>query len=89
MGRKTLIMINLLILLVGFLLIVFSQNIWMAGVGLFLCVFGGKNNFNLVMMFTAETVGERFRQVFMMVILTMYSLGGLANVLWYYFLPNF
>ena len=61
----------------------------MAGAGLFLCVFGAKNNINIPLMFTAETVDEKHRQIFMMVLQTMYAVGGLANVLWYYLLNDF
>ena len=43
MGRKTLSVINLVIVMIGIVFIVLSQDLWMVGVGLFLCVFGGKN----------------------------------------------
>ena len=43
LGRKTLMLINLGIVIMGILVIVVSQGVWMAGVGLFCCVFGTKN----------------------------------------------
>ena len=89
LGRKTLIVINLVVVIAGLMLIIFCQNIWMAGAGLFLCVFGGKNNINLVMMFMAETIAEKQRQFYMMTSQTMYAVGGLANVLWFYMLEDF
>ena len=50
-GRKNLIFINLLMMIAGFLLIIACNSIWMAGAGLFLCVFGAKNNCNLTLIF--------------------------------------
>lgn len=85
-GRKNLIFINLLIMLLGFLLIIFCQNIWMAGAGLFCCVFGAKNNSNLTLMFVSEIFNDKLRQISMMVLQTMYCVGGLGNVLLYYLL---
>ena len=49
--RKTLIFINLLMMIMGMTLTIFCVNLWMAGIGIGLCVFGGKNNFNLCVIF--------------------------------------
>jgi MFS family permease len=57
LGRKTLMLANLTLMLIGLGLTIFCVNLWMAGIGMFLCVLGGKNNFNLCLVFTAETVG--------------------------------
>jgi len=52
-GRKALIFGNLILITLGLLLTIFCTNLWMAGFGMFLCVFGGKNNFNLCLVYTA------------------------------------
>ena len=84
MGRKALLVVNLCLMVVGLGIVVWSQGLWMAGAGMFLCVFGGKNNFNVCLVYTAETVGKEKRQIFTVIIQTFYCVGGLANVAWYY-----
>ena len=51
LSRKTLILVNLLMMMVGMVLTIFCVNLWMAGIGICLCVFGGKNNFNLTVIY--------------------------------------
>jgi MFS transporter, OCT family, solute carrier family 22 (organic cation transporter), member 4/5 len=89
LGRKTLILINLATMMAGILLTILCVNLWMAGFGILLCVFGGKNNFNLCVIFMTETTSKKYRQEFSVMIHTFYCLGGLLNVLWYYTIGDY
>ena len=51
LGRKTLMMVNLFMMVIGMAMTIWCVNLWMAGIGIGLCVFGGKNNFNLCVIF--------------------------------------
>ena len=76
-------------MMTGMVVTIFCVNLWMAGIGICLCVFGGKNNFNLTVIYMTETATKQYRQAFSVLIHTSYCLGGLANVLWYYTIGNF
>ena len=40
LGRKSLLMISQLVSIIGYGLVLFATSIWLAGVGLFLCMTG-------------------------------------------------
>ena len=88
-GRKYLTFINLIVLIGGIVLIILCQDMWMAGAGLFLCIFGAKNICYLTLMFTVEIVHESQRAFLMIVVSVFFSFSGLTNVLWFYFLQSF
>ena len=89
LGRKTLILLNLIMMMIGMCLTIWCANLWMAGIGIGLCVFGGKNNFNLTVIYMTETTSKKYRQILSVLIHTCYCAGGLFNVLWYYVIADF
>ena len=47
-GRKRLILVNKILILVGVILTGLSNSLWIGGFGMFLCMIGAKNSINLV-----------------------------------------
>ena len=88
-GRKYLTFINLIVLIVGMVPIIFCQDMWMAGAGLFLGIFGAKNMCYLTLMYTVEIVHESRRAFLMIVVSVFFGISGLTNVLWFYLLESF
>ena len=88
-GRKYLTFINLIVLIVGVVLIILCQDMWMAGAGLFLGIFGAKNKCYLTLMFTVEIVHEGQRAFLMIVVSVFFSISGLTNVLCFFLLESF
>ena len=62
MGRKKGILLCLGIAIIGMLIIGFSQNLVMAGIGLFLTGFGINSAQNVCFFFITETVENKLRQ---------------------------
>ena len=89
LSRITLILLNLFMMIVGIAMTAWCANLWMAGIGICLCVFGGKNNFNLSVIFVTETTSKEYRQVLSVLIHTFFCAGGLFNVRWYYFIADY
>lgn len=58
MGRKMLLLGNMIAAAVGMLITIFCVNINMAGAGLFLVTGGLQNSFNMGFYFMAETMSE-------------------------------
>lgn len=61
MGRKRLMLLNLMMTLVGLGSTVLSLNLMMAGVGMLFASAGVRNCFNACFYFIAETVNEKKR----------------------------
>lgn len=83
-GRKRLILGNAFLFLTGLLLTVFSVNLVMAGIGLFIGLSGLQNAFNIEFNFIAEQVSESCREEYSVVVQLFFGLGVLLNVLWAY-----
>lgn len=64
MGRKLLMVSNLIIALVGLIITIFCVSLSMASVGLFLVTFGIQNTFNICFFFISETMDEHSREKF-------------------------
>jgi MFS family permease len=81
-GRKRLMLGNLLICAGGLLITIFSVDLVMAGVGLFLAMGGIQNAFNIEFYFITEKVSEISRTKYSVVIQLFFGIGVLLNVLW-------
>jgi MFS family permease len=88
LGRKMLMLANLIICAVGMIITVFAVNLTMAGIGLFISTCGIQNAFNICFYYIAETVSESHREKFSVAIQLFYGLGVLINVLWFYAVGN-
>ena len=55
-GRKLLMVVNLIITLLGVLIVIFCVSLTMAASGLFLSTFGVQNAFNICFFFISETM---------------------------------
>lgn len=81
--------VNLCLGLVGMGLVRVAPSIVVGGLGMFWCIFGLNINVNICYPFITETVSQRYRPMFSMLIAVFYALGSLGNVLWFYLLRNF
>lgn len=88
-SKKNMMMMNLVISLLGMCLIEVGKSIYIAGVGMFCCVYGLNINLNICYPFIAETVASKHRPKFSMLLAVFYTFGALANVFWFYAFPNF
>jgi MFS family permease len=88
-GAKTLMLMGLIVNLIGVFKVVMSGSLMGAGYGMFFCLFGLTITYGVSFTFVTETVGEEKRQSYKVILSSIYSLGGVLNVLWFYLLPNF
>lgn len=71
---------------IGMLIVGFSQNLIMAGIGLFFSGLGCNTAVNICFYFITETVENKLRQKHSVLIQAIFSLAGVLNVLAYYFI---
>lgn len=83
-GRKSLIMLCLVLNGIGLTITIFCTSIEIAGVGLFISTIGIQNGFNVCFYFLAETVSESHREKYSVAIQLFYGSGVLLNVPWFY-----
>ena len=83
-GRKKLLLFNMAFTIIGLVLTICSQNLLMAGWGMFMAIMGIKASHNITFIFISETVHQSFRHKFSTGIELCFTLGGCCNILWYY-----
>lgn len=86
---KYLLLLGLVIAIVGCILTSVSPWVWLCVIGMFLTLGGCIIAYNLTFIFMTELVEEKKRQTYKVVISSIFSVGALLNVLWFYILPNF
>ena len=90
MLRSKVIMLGgLAIALAGVVLLSLSHVYWLGVLGMFLLSTGISISYNLTYIFITELVEERKRQKYKIVIASIFSIGGLCDVLWFFLIPNF
>ena len=80
---------GLILTLIGLVIQVFSSEIWLGVFGMLLFTTGPIVSFNLTYIFITEMVEEKKRQVYKVVVASIFSVGALTNVLWFYLVPNY
>jgi hypothetical protein len=75
--------------LLGIAVLAFSDNFWVAVVGMLLFATGPTIAFNMTYIFVTEMVIESRRQKYKVILASMFSVGALYDVLWFYVLPDF
>ena len=75
--------------LLGIFILVFTSSLGLGVLGLVLLTFGLIIPYNLTYIFITEMVEESRRQNYKIVVAAIFSAGGLANVLFFYLVPNF
>lgn len=88
-SKKALILGNMIITIIGMALIVASSSVIMGGAGMFCCILGLNINLHACFPFITETVSKHYRSTFSMLLSVFDTLGGLANVLWFYLLRDY
>ena len=73
---------------VGMIIVGFSSNLVLAGIGLFLSGFGANTAVNVCFYFITETVADRERQKHSVLIQALYSLAPVLNVLIFYLIRD-
>ena len=87
-GRKSLLILSLLFNVLGLIVVIFSQSLIMATVGLFFVSIGSQNAFSVCFYFITETISEEFREKSSVTFQFFYSFGVLLNVALYYLLRD-
>ena len=87
-GRKKGILLAYGIGTVGMIIVGFSSNLVLAGIGLFLSGFGTNTAVNVCFYFITETVADRERQKHSVLIQALYSLAPVLNVLVFYLIRD-
>ena len=75
--------------LIGSVMIALSDILWLCVVGMVLFTIGINQSFNLSYIFLTEFVQEDRRQYFKVVLASMFSIGALVDVLFFFILPNY
>lgn len=88
-SKKTLILGNMFITIIGMVLMVMSSSVIMGGAGMFCCILGLNINLHACFPFITETVSQNYRSTYSMLLSVFDTFGGLANVLWFYLLRDF
>jgi MFS family permease len=65
-----------------------ATNLYMVGVGLFLMGLGSDSAINICFYFITETVESSARQKYSVLIQLFFCLGGVVNVLYFYWFHN-
>jgi MFS family permease len=88
LGRKRIIVLGLVMMVGGIVLTLFSENLVMGMAGLFIGMIGVQWHFNVSLIYISETVAESHREEFMVVAMSFYGVGCLANTGCYYWLRD-
>ena len=83
-GRKRTIIISWGICCAGCTLLIFAQNIWMAGIALFLCGFGSDSGLTITGCLFAENYDDVTRQRYYSLSQGSFTLGALFATLIFY-----
>ena len=86
---KILVISGTVITLIGILMMTLTDIFWLSIVGIFVMPMGLIISYNLAYIFITEMVEENSRQKYKMVISSIYSVGGLLDVLMFFIAPNF
>jgi hypothetical protein len=86
-GKKTLMLINLICFMAGLLVVLLFSKEWgvVAG-GLLLAVLGISNCYIICFMFLVETVERTAREKATIFIQSFYGIGAVINIFWYWLL---
>ena len=88
LGRRRSILISYGVALSGMFLVGFSTNLLMVGIGLFITGFGCDTAINICFNFITESVENRKRQKHSVIIQFFFSLGGVINIPYFFFIGN-
>jgi MFS family permease len=87
-GKKKSMVIGLGVSVFGYSLIVFSQNIYMAIIGMIISSVGGDGCCNITYCFISDIVEDRARQKYIYLIQFMFGFGVLIAGALYYIVPH-
>jgi MFS family permease len=87
-GRRTSILLAWSATTLGAIIVSLSQNIYMAGFGLFLSGAGSDAAINICFYFFGEVVGDKKRQQYSVIVQILFTLGAMTVTLFYYLIPN-
>ena len=68
MGRKSLIIICQIIMMIGLLVTIFSFSLWMGGIGMFCCILTSKIAQNICFTMIYEIVAPKYAQSMIIVV---------------------
>jgi MFS family permease len=83
-GRRTTIIVAVLSILLGSIILIFAQGMWMAVIGLLMCGIGTDAALALFSSISAECFDDNLRQKIGSVVQSTYILGTLVMTLFYY-----
>ena len=83
-GRRNTALVTWSVCCVGCLVLMLSQTMWMAGLGLFLCGFGSDSVLNITSSIIAEQYNDKVRQKHFSMIQGAFTVGALFVTLIYY-----
>ena len=87
--KKNLLLANMNLSVLGLVLVILGNGPWVAGAGMFCCMLGLNMSMHTTFPFLAETVSQAYRGRLLMLLCVFDTLGGLANVLWFYLLRRY
>jgi MFS family permease len=83
-GRRITVVISSLITFFGCLILVFSQNLWMASIALILCGMGSDSTLATLGSIAAESLDDNYRQKVSSIVQGAFTVGALLVTLFYY-----
>ena len=86
---KILLLSGLFTAIGGTVLLALSRIYWLSVLGMLGLSTGITVAYNLTYIFITELVEERKRQKYKIVVASIFSIGALFDVLWFFILPNF
>lgn len=83
-GRRITIVISSLITFFGCIILIFSQGLWMAAIGLLMCGMGSDSTLAVLGSIGAECCDDNFRQKATSIVQGAFTIGALLVTLFYY-----
>ena len=83
-GRRAALVLGCWLTVLGCIVLIFAQALWMASLGLILCGMGSDSVYGTLLSLASECVNDNFRQKISAIVQAFFIVGALFVTLFYY-----